>query len=280
VINPKKNRILVIGATGNQGGGVVQALLSEGFTVQALVRKPTSDKAQRLRGQGVELIEGNLDDYESLIGAMNDVDGVFYPSIMSFRRTEAEEERGRRVAEAVLKAGVKHYIYDSVGGADRKSGIPHFESKWRIEEYIRSIKLPYTIFRPVAFMENFSMVPPFLFLTLFRSVMGDKSLQLISVRDIGKWVTLAFSQPDSFMGKATEIAGDELNYEKLQEAYRNVTGKQQFCLKMPSFIFGGGGKMFRWFKKHGYQADLQFCRETIKDTLTFEKWLVLQKSQR
>ena len=64
-------------------------------------------------------------------------------------------DKGKLLASAAADAGVRHFVYTSAGGADRQSGIPHFESKWRVEQHIRSLGLPATILRPAAFMDNF-----------------------------------------------------------------------------------------------------------------------------
>lgn len=270
--------ILVIGATGNQGGAVVRQLLPTHFNkIRAFTRDPAGKKAQAFLMTGVKLFKGNLDDTESLLAAMDGAYGVFCAINMMEGGVQKEEERGKRVADAVKKTGVRHFIYSSVGGAERNSGVPHFESKWHIEEYIRSLRLPYTIVRPVAFMDNFTFLPPFLFLSFMRSFLGAKRLQLISVEDIGKWVALAFVNPEFFMGREAEIAGDELNYREIQEIYARVTGKRTMTVAMPATIIlkmmGDFGKMFAWFKDYGYQADIEEFRQTIKDSVNFEKFL-------
>src|SRR6185503_12341556 len=127
-----EKKILVIGATGHQGGAVVRQLLRTDFKVRAFTRDPMGTKALPLFDLGVELVKGDMDDYDSLLNAMRDVYGVFCAINMMEGGVQKEEERGRQVAGAVKQTGVLHYIYSSVGGADRNSGIPHFESKWHI----------------------------------------------------------------------------------------------------------------------------------------------------
>lgn len=266
-----KKIILVTGATGHQGGAVARALRNTDFTVRALVRDIAASKAQELARGGAELVQADLDDPTSLAKAMRGVYGVF--SVQGYRLGEREVTQGKNVADAALKHGVKHFIYSSVGGAERKSGIPHFEAKWRIEQHIRKLALPATILRPVAFMENLQMVPPFMFMTLLRSVLRQKPLQLVAVEDIGKWAALAFAKPQDFMGKAVEIAGDELTYQQMQQAYKKVTGRPQASMRVPGFLLGYGGKMFMWFRDAGYKADLGHCRQVVPGMLTFEDWL-------
>ena len=281
-----KKTILVIGATGNQGGAVVQALLQVDFSIRAFVRpqtptKPKSEKINQLEKQGIEVAEGNLDNFDSLVQAMNGVYGVF--SVINFQDggVAKEEERGKRVADAAKKAGVQHFIYSSVGGADRNSGVPHFESKWHVEEHIRKIGLPYSIVRPTTFMVNLVESPAimrFIALSMFRG--GEKPVQMIAVEDIGKWVAHMFLNKSQYLGKAVEISGDEVTFDKMINAYQKVYRKKLWSIKLPYALFSKGdlGKMVVWINKHGYQADLKANREAIPELLTYEQFIA-QKRQ-
>lgn len=98
------------------------------------------------------------------------------------------------MADQALKAEVKHYVFTSVEGADRKTGVPHFDTKWEVEEHIRKIGLPCTILRPVFFMEN--CLEPGAFGKIVNGMWHDlinkeKKLQMIAVEDIGKMAAIA-----------------------------------------------------------------------------------------
>ena len=135
--------VLVTGATGQQGGAVLRALQKRGFAVRALTRDTASPKAAKLKAQGVEVVAGDLSDRASLDAAMRGAHGAF--SIQTIGKKEGDEQRqGIAVAEAAAAAKVEHLVYSSVGGAERKSGIPHFESKFEIEEHIRKLGIPHT----------------------------------------------------------------------------------------------------------------------------------------
>ena len=270
-----KKTILVIGATGHQGGAAIAALKQTDFSIRALVRSAGDPSAQLLARSGIKIVQGDLDDPESLLPAMQGVYGVF--SVQGYRLGDREVTQGKSVADAAHKSGVQHLVYSSVGGADRSSGVPHFETKWQIEQYIRTLGLPHTILRPAAFMENLEMTPPFMFMTLMRSVLKHKPLQLIAVEDIGKWVATAFLHPQEFTGKSIEIAGDEVTYEQMQQAYKKVYGKSQASIRVPGWLLGYGGKMFKWFRDGGYRADIPYCRRAVPDMLTFEAWLLKHK---
>jgi len=273
-----KKTILVIGATGNQGSSVIRALTKfPEFAVRGLVRQPSSETAKRLSQSGVELVQGDLDDRKSLENAMKSVYGVFSYQNMN-DGTQKEEDRGKRVAHTAKLTEVPHLIYSSVGGADRNTSVSYFRSKLRIETFIKELDLPnYTIFRPVAFMDNFATGHRDMVLSFFRSSLKGKPVQMIAVADIGKWVARAFSEYDPYQFQELEIAGDELTYAQIEAAYLKVEGKKPATMPVPrALLLGDMGKLYTWMWKEGYQADLQFCRDTIKDILTFEQWLTLK----
>src|SRR5947209_18170569 len=145
--------ILVTGATGKQGGAVLDQLQERGLSVRILTRHPEKPEARALVGRGVDVAQGDLNDTASLTRALEDVHGVF--SVQDWTAgAEAEIRQGINLTEAANRSGVSHLVYSSVGSADQNTGIPHFDSKFRIEEHIRSTGIRYTIFRPVFFMEN------------------------------------------------------------------------------------------------------------------------------
>lgn len=272
----EKKIILVFGATGKQGGAVVKALLKSEFAIRAVTRDVNQPRSLALAAQGVEIVKAEYSDVESLKKALICVYGVYSVHGM-VGGLKAEIEQGKLLADLAKEAGVKHFVYSSVGGAERKSGIGHFESKWQVEEHIRSIGLPNTIIRPVFFMENFTSFPPFIMFSILRGCLKGKPLQMVAVEDIGKWVALAFSNPEKYIGKQIEIAGDELSIEELRSAWSRAKGKNQASIKLPKFIIslmGEGGTMFLWFGTYGYKANLKECKDQVGDMMNFEQWLV------
>src|SRR6188474_1540306 len=148
--------IAVTGATGQQGGAVARKLLIDGWKVRALTREVNKPAAQELKALGAEIVPGDMDDRVQLEAAFQGAYGVF--SVQNFWLPnvgfEGEIRQGKNVADAAKAAGVQHLVYSSVGSAHRGMGQKHFESKWLIEKYIQSLDMPYTILRPVAFMDN------------------------------------------------------------------------------------------------------------------------------
>jgi uncharacterized protein YbjT (DUF2867 family) len=210
-------------------------------------------------------------------------------SILNFMDAgvEKEEERGKRVADAAKEAALQHFIYSSVGGAERNSGVPHFESKWHVEQHIRELELPYSIVRPTTFMTNIMESPANMrFGALSMSQRENmKPLQMIAVQDIGKWVAHMFLNRERFLGKAVEIAGDEVDFNKMMSAYKKVYGKTPLDMQPPAtppaspstFPSGDFEKMFKWINTYGYKADIEMNRREIPDLLTYEQFIALKK---
>jgi uncharacterized protein YbjT (DUF2867 family) len=275
------NRILVTGATGQQGGAVARELLANGYKVRAMTRKPDSEKAKELVKLGAEIVKGDLDDPESLENAMNDVWGVFAVQNTWEAGVEKEEEQGKRTAEIVKKSGAKHLVYSSVGSAHRNTGIPHFENKFRVEETIRSLDLPsYTILRPVFFMENW--VTPWFKPAIDEgnvavAVKPDTKLQMIAVEDIGKYGLWAFQNHEKLNGRAIDIAGDSLTMPETAKTIGSAAGRDIGFFQVPieevRKFSEDFALMLEWFDKVGYDADIDAASKEsgIKPT-RFSDW--------
>lgn len=277
--NDDKKIIVILGATGQQGGAVARALLADKcWRLRAITRNPASDAAKRLVAQGFEVVAGDMNDPASLQKAFTGAYGVFSVQTTDQGR-DVEFRHGRAVVDAAVASGIAHFVYTSVGGADRDSGVEHFESKWQIENYIRSTALPTTIVRPVFFMENFSQLS---FRTVMMALMRryipkERTLQMISVDDIGKWVARAFAEPEIFIGRAEEIAGDELTQQAIIQTFRSHGRFAGLPFPLPRILLNRMPKdiliMFDWFGKAGYRADIKALRQVQPELLTLNEWL-------
>src|SRR6266404_5133500 len=143
-----KRSVLVSGATGQQGGAVARALLSRGHRVKALTRKPDSEAARQLMSAGADLVTGDLGDAASVLKAASGVGTMFLMGNSYEAGTEEETRQGIIAAETAKAAGVGHLIYSSVADANKKTGIPHFESKYLVEKHVAGLGIPYTISAP------------------------------------------------------------------------------------------------------------------------------------
>ncbi|KAF4407467.1 MULTISPECIES: NmrA/HSCARG family protein [Streptomyces] len=272
--------ILVTGATGNQGGATVDALLRHPgpWRVRALTRSPDGEAARALVARGAEVVGGDMADRAAMNRAVEGAYGVF--SVQNFRTAKAagEVEQGTVLAEAAAEAGVQHFVYSSVGGAERVRGIPHFDTKWRIEQRVRELGLPATVLRPAAFMDMFGM-PRMRAMTLgvwASALSPGRPLQMIAVRDIGEFAARAFERPGEFLGRELEIAGDELTVDRIVGTVESVEGSRPRKFPMPSLMLrmmGGEAKMFRWCDEEGFRADIAALRGVHPGLLTFEQWL-------
>jgi uncharacterized protein YbjT (DUF2867 family) len=276
-------RVLVTGATGRQGGAVVRHMLPNGWRLRALTRDPESHAARALTQKGVEVVQGDLEDPASIARAAGGVYGIY--SVQDFWAVGAKREvqQGKNVADAAKKAGVKHFVYSSVGGAERNTGIPHWESKWEVEKHIRSLGLPTTVIRPSAFMEMYyiDQVEIGILKGKFADpIRADKPYQTIATDDIGAFVALAFERPAEFIGKELEIAGSELTNLEAAKVFSRVLGKpvkfQKLPLPLVRLILGKEFYvMFRWFNEAGFKADIPGLRLAYPEIRlhTLEEWL-------
>lgn len=279
--DPNERLILVSGATGQQGGAVARHLLDEGFQVRALTRSPDSEAAQALTEAGAKLAKGNFDDRASLGRALDGAYGAFsVQNFMTAGGPDSEVRQGKAFADAAGDAGVEHFVYSSVGAADQDTGIPHFDSKWQIEEHIRALGLPTTILRPVFFMENWSGFAEDAIRggQLPQPLSPDTALQQIAVDDIGAFAALAFANPDEWKARAVELAGDELTMTETAKAFSRVMGREveHVQVSWDAFEAQAGEEMtvmYRWFEDVGYDADIAALREEYPDLQRFEPFL-------
>src|SRR2546423_1853781 len=208
--------IAVAGATGAQGGAVVDALLEHGASVRALVRSTGSERARNLANRGVELVQIDANDPASLTNALRDVDAFFFMTTpygdSQSTDIDGEIQQGVGFADAAAAAQGPHGGFSSVGGAERNSGVPHFESKRRVEEHLLGRGVSATIVRPAFFMDNFLSMAPTVEgdeLVVRLAVPDGIKLQMIAARDIGVVAAAALLDPAA-VPATIEIAGDEL----------------------------------------------------------------------
>lgn len=256
------DRVLVTGATGRQGGSVVDALLADGVAVRAFTRDATSERARALSARGVEVVEGDLDRRTHLRRAMDGVDGVFLVTDYFGAGRAGEIHQGRNGVRAAVEAGVDHLVYSSVASADRAPGLEHFRTKRAVESYLRKMFPSATVLRPAYFMTNFesqrsAVADGRLALPLGRST----RLALVDPRDIGRVAARVFAEPGRFAGDTIELAGDELTLAEMAAAFSDVLGRPVIAervrnddarLRMGEEM----ADMFAWFNTVGYDVNV------------------------
>ncbi len=280
----EKRLILVTGATGKQGGAVASHLLNQGFSVRALVRDPSKSAALALADRGTQLVVGDLNDRTSIDQALQGVEGVFSVQTYNADRIEIEIEQGITLADAAKAASVNHFVYASVGSANRHTGVPHFESKWQIEQHIRAIALPYTILRPTFYMHNWDGYRETIQNgTLPQPLSPDTKLQQFGVDDIGAFATMAFANPKQWIGREVDLAGDERTMQEVAQTFSQVINRpvNYVQISWEQFEQDAGKErttMYRWLQNIGYAADIAALHQeypqltTLKQDLLNHDW--------
>jgi uncharacterized protein YbjT (DUF2867 family) len=271
--------ILVTGATGTQGGAVARELLERGYRVRGLTRNPEQPRAQALARLGAEVVRGDFDDAPSLAAAMAGAHGVFAVTDFWEHGDETEVAHGRALVDAARAAGIRHFVYTSVASANKNTGIPHFDSKWVIEQYLADSGLNWSVIRPVSFMNNWHWRrrefsdgrfvdpgPP------------DQSHQWIAAADIAFFVGEAFDKPDAWLGRAADVAGDEMTLTEFAGLLTRVLDRpvQHVQVAWADYEAANGRElaiMHRWFATDGYAVDIAALRGRYPDLITAEAFL-------
>lgn len=292
-----QQHIVVLGATGAQGGSVAHHLLQSGkFVVRALTRNPDSEKALALKKAGAEVVKGDLDDVGSLQAALEGAYGVF--GVTNFwEHFDKEAQHGRNLVDAVAAANVEHFVFSTLPHVKKITNgeldVPHFDIKGQLEEYARSRGLKATFVHLAFYFENFLFFfPPqkqedgtF----AFGFPQGDTPLAGLAVGDLGGIVTPVFESPDRFIGKTIYVVGDDLPPKTYAEIMTRVLGKPVSYNFIPrdvfaSFDFPGAddlANMFDYYRRFvpNRQTELEQCRALYPKLQTFEEWLTANKAK-
>ena len=275
----KKSKVLLVtGATGKQGGAALRHLRDRGFACRALTRDPGGPKARVLVGHGTEIVRGDMQDPASLSGALESVYGVYGVQPVE-AGIEAEIRQGTQLVDAAKRSSVSHFVYSSVASAEQNTGIPHFDSKFRIENHLRGTGMHFTILRPVFFMENWLGMREMIQDGALVLPLGPETrLQMIAVDDIGGVVAAAFERSGKWQDRAFDLAGDELSMTELSQAFSRASGQDVRYRQIPwdEFESQFGPEittMYRWFQDVGYHVDIPSVRQEDPRLSSFDRWL-------
>lgn len=282
-----ENIILVTGATGRQGGAVVRQLLQRGFKVRALTRNADKPAAQSLKAKGGEVIKGDMEDIHSLRRAFKDVYGVF--SNQNFFEKgvgyQGEIRQARNLAQAARDENIRHFVQSSIANCDNAAGVKQFACKWEIEKTVDALHLPHTFLRVVSYMDNL-LDPKFgrmLISILAGGLKPATRLQMQALDDISWFVAESFVQPDTYLDKTIEIAGDSLTVEEIKQTYSNVIGKTPPNFKFPFWvqrlINRDLANQSRWMNEIGWQVDVHAVRAIHPHLMSFEEFLQSRVTQ-
>jgi len=288
--------VLVTGATGAQGGGVVRHLLrSHKYRVRCLTRNPNSDQANALKLAGAEVRRGNLDDPASLCEALEGSWGVF--GVTNYWEHFAKElPQGKNLVDAVRAAKVPHFIYSTLPYIKKLTGgkieVPHFDLKGEIEEHARELKLGATFVNVAFYFENFiHFFPPQKNADLsyaFAFPQGDVPLAGVAVEDLGGVVAGIFADPEAFRDKTVGVVGDDLPCAEYAATMSRVLGKKVVYSHMPREQYAALGfpgaddlaNMFEYNRLHipNRQADIHESLRLYPGMQRFEPWVKENKA--
>lgn len=288
---------LITGATGRQGGATAHSLLAAGASVRALVRDPTSAKAQALQKAGAELCKGDLRDRDSVDTACQGVRGVFSvqtPLDASVGSVDfaSEREQGRILVEAAQAAHVAQFVHTSVSGAGqwhrnapgwaegRWSMGDYFESKAATQELVAAAGFDsWTIIKPPTFMDH-----PFFDRAavvdgkLVTAIAATTELPLIAPADIGAAAAAALLDPETFDGVELDLAGDVLTIHQITTVLSEAWGQQVVpeILSAEQAVTAGIPhpvvESQEWFNIVNSPADPRQARSLGLAPITFKEW--------
>ena len=272
--------VLVTGATGMQGGAVAEHLLARGHRVRAFVRQRRSARAQQLAALGAELVEGDYDVTESIVAAAAGMEGMFAVGTPFEGGVDAEVRQGRALIEAAKKARVGYFVYSSVASADRHTGVPHFESKHRVEAHLKKSGLPFTVVGPTFFRENqlgaIDAMAVRGLLTL--PLAPERSLQTLDRDDLGTFVAGLFDGEPAHLGQRIDLASDSTTGPEMALHLGRALGRPiRYLAEGVDEVMVSDddlGRMWAWLNRVGYAADLTRLHREYRDVRWrgFEEW--------
>ncbi|MEU6863639.1 NmrA/HSCARG family protein [Streptomyces sp. NPDC046876] len=277
--------IAVTGATGAQGGATARALIAAGHRVRVLTRQPDAPAADALRRLGAEVLRADFDDRGSLDGALAGADSLFAVTTPFGTDVDTEVRQGVSLVDAAAGARVGHVVFTSAAHADRATGVPHYDSKYAIEQHLQASGVPWTVIAPAAFMDNYTggWTLDGLREGAFAWPMpADVPLTLIPAVDIGAFAALALQRRDEFVGRRIDIASDELTAAGMAEVLAGAAGRPIVHREVPLAhvrnFSDDLAAMFEYFTTRGLTVDTAALRRDFPEVgwHTFADWAAAQ----
>jgi uncharacterized protein YbjT (DUF2867 family) len=306
-----KKIIAVVGATGQQGGGLAHAILTDPdseFAVRAITRNPDSDKAKELAGLGAEVARADLDDESSLATAFEGAYGAFLVTdFWEHMSPEREYEQARNLAKAAASAGVEHAIWSTLEdtresvplGDDRmptlkgRYKVPHFDVKGEANALFTAARVPTTFLQTTFYWDghlgSFGPQRQDDGSIVLAMAMGDSKLAGIASEDIGRTAYGIFKRGAELAGETVSIAGEHLTGAEMAAIYTEVLGEPVHYYAVPfEGLRAAGfpaadevGNMFQYYaefdKEFTGRRDLDRVRELNPRLQTFREWLSAHK---
>jgi uncharacterized protein YbjT (DUF2867 family) len=257
--------VLVLGATGGQGGAVAAALLRAGRQVRAFVRDPAASSARKLAAEGAELAAGQFTDRDALAAAMRSAAAAFALTTPFESGPPAEVAQGTAIIEAAVTARLPYLVFSSVAGATAHTGVPHFESKARVEQALAATSLPHTVVAPTYFYDNaLGGYQDLLDGVLELPLPADRQLQQLDRTDFGSFATMVLNDPAAFTGRRIELASDAPTPAEMSQALSDALGRPVRFRETPMAAVqhrsSDMAAMWEFLRGPGYQADIAALR--------------------
>jgi uncharacterized protein YbjT (DUF2867 family) len=248
-----KPTIAVVGATGQQGGGLVRAILADGrVRARALTRDPSSERAQELRALGAEVVFADLDAPATVERAFAGAQGAFcVTNYWEHFDADRETRQAHGLAAAAQRAGLRHVVWSTLEDTRRflpadgrrmpvlmgSYKVPHFDAKGEADRFFVERGLPVTLLRTSFYWDNLvtAMAPqrgPDGRLALVLP-MDDKPLPGIAVEDIGGCAAGILRSADKFVGRTVGIAGEQLTGAQMASALSQALHEPVAYVAMP-----------------------------------------------
>lgn len=303
-----KKKIVVFGATGSQGGGLVHAILDDPeseFSVRAVTRDPSSESAQKLSDLGAEVVKADINNYEDIKKALDGAYGAYFVTFFwEHFSPEKEYKQAEDFAKAASKVGLKHAIWSTLEDTRKwvplddgrmptlqdKYKVPHFDAKGEADKFFNENNVPTTFFYASFYWENmihFGQGPQRgddgkLRLSL---PIGDKKMAGIAAEDIGKCAYGIFKRGDELVGEKIGAAGDQLTGDEMAEALTEALGEKVIFNEMDpedyrKLGFQGAddmGNMYQFYRDFddvcNARRDVEFSKQLYPDLKSFDEWL-------
>jgi uncharacterized protein YbjT (DUF2867 family) len=309
----QKEVLVVVGATGGQGGGIARTALADGrYHVRAVTRKPESDKAQALRAAGAEIVAADLDDVESLVRAFSGAQRAFFvTNYWELYSPERELQQAQNLAEAARRAGLQHVVWSTLEDTRTqirlddeeryptlmgKYKVPHFDAKGEADRYFSERGVPTTFLRASFYFDNFvyfgsgpkRAADGVLELIL---PMGDKVMPGVAAEDIGGVAYGILLRGPEMIGQTVGVAGEHLTGKQYAEKMGKALGEEvRYAPVTPAqfraFGFPGAddlGNMFQYYQDFERELSVvrsvERSRQLYPKLQSFDQWLEKYASQ-
>jgi uncharacterized protein YbjT (DUF2867 family) len=235
----RSRNVLVVGATGHQGGAVANRLLDENnYNVFALTRSPTSETARYLSKQGAETIQGDLADQASLRRALTDIDCAFLVTdYFSAGNSENERQFGYNFIDTALNQDINHLVFSSAMDADRTKNIPHFNSKYDVEQHLRESESTGTIIRPAPYYQNFEEMMLAVHLGFLPFPFDrEAKVPMLDLQDLGTAVATILDDPTAHIDETYDLYGGLYTLDELAKTVTTITGLETMPVSIPTTV--------------------------------------------